>query len=75
MVTPVMELTNKVREIATKKEMTFRSFAGQCLLRGLSYDTAKELWNKAEKARGFNPITKQVAAEILGRPVKDVFGD
>jgi hypothetical protein len=75
MVTPVRELTNKVREIAVKKEMTFRQFAGQCLLRGLSYDTAKELWNKAEKTRGFNPITKQVAAEILGRPVKDVFGD
>jgi hypothetical protein len=70
-----MELTNKVREIATKKEMTFRQFAGQCLLRGLSYDTAKELWNKKEKVRGFNPITKQVAAEILGRPIKDVFGE
>jgi hypothetical protein len=70
-----MPMINNVQEIAKKKEMTFRQFAGQCLLRGLSYDTAKELWHKADKSRGFNPLTKQVAAEILGRPVKDVFGD
>jgi hypothetical protein len=75
MVITEMPTKNKVREIATRKEMTFRQFAGQCLLRGLSYDTARQLWIDTEKVRGFNPITKQIAAEILGRPVRDVFGE
>lgn len=71
----IMPPINRVREIAAKKEMTFKQFAGQCLLRGLSYDTARQLWLDIEKQRGFNTLTKQVAADILGRPVKDVFGD
>ena len=71
----VTKQINKVSEIAAKKEMGFREFAGRCMLRGLSYDTAKEAWNKAEKVRGFNETTKTIVAEILGRPIKDVFGE
>jgi hypothetical protein len=70
-----LDQLNMVSEIANKKEMTFQQFAGQCLLRGLSYDTAKNVWEKAYKSRGFNATTKTIVSEILGRPVKDVFGE
>jgi hypothetical protein len=75
METALMTPLNNVREIASKKEMTFQQFAGQCLLRGLSYDTASRVWNKEATARGFNTTTKAIVSEILGRPVKDVFGE
>jgi hypothetical protein len=75
MTMPDTKQLNKVSEIATKKEMTFRQFAGQCLLRGLSYDTAKNVWDNETGERGFNATTKTIVSEILGRSIKDVFGE
>ena len=66
---------NKVSEIATKKEMTFNEFAGRCLLRGLSYDTARNIWKKTPRSHGYNITTKQIVSEIVGRSVRDLFGD
>jgi hypothetical protein len=73
METETMELTNKVQEIATEERMTFNQFAGRCLLRDLSYDTARDIWNNVAGPRGFNDRTKRIVSKILKRPVEDVF--
>ena len=66
---------NNVSEIAKKKEISYEVFLGRCIMRGLSIDTAKDAWNQSYRARGFNKPSKIIIADILGRPVKDVFGD
>ena len=65
----------KVQEFAAERGMVFREFAGRCLLRGLSYDTAVDVWHDKPKVRGYNHTTKTVVAKILHRPVSEVFAD
>jgi hypothetical protein len=77
MVVPVMEpkTKNNVSDIAKKKEISYDEFLGKCIMRGLSIDTAKDAWNQAYRARGFNKPTKSIIADILGREAEDVFGE
>lgn len=69
------ETTNKVQQIATENGMSFNHFAGRCLLRDLSYDTALRVWNNKGQERGFNAGTKMIVSKILKHPVIEVFPD
>jgi hypothetical protein len=75
MVIEAMTQTNKVSEIAKKKELSYEEFLGKCIIRGLSLDTAKAVWRRADRPRGFNKTTRLIVADILGRSVEDVFGE
>jgi hypothetical protein len=65
----------KVQEIAEEMGMTYKEFAGRCLLRKLSYQTAKDVWYGVKGERGYNEGTKMIVAKVLRRPVSEVFPD
>jgi hypothetical protein len=65
----------KVQEIAAEIGMSFNQFAGRCLMRDLSYETAKDIWNGVEGPRGRNSGTKLIIAKVLRRPVTEIFPD
>lgn len=65
--------SNKVQELAAENGLTFREYAGRCLLRGLSYQTAKDVWYKDARKRRYNLTTKTIVARILHRSVDEVF--
>jgi hypothetical protein len=65
----------KVQQAAAELGMTFNQFAGRCLLRDLSYDTARDVWNGNTGDRGFNDRTKRIVSKILRRPINEVFDD
>lgn len=65
---------NNVSEIAEEIGMSYERFLGRCVMKGLSPDTAKALWIKEERARGFFKTTQKAVSEILKRPVEDIFG-
>ncbi len=67
--------TTRVREIAKENELEFLKFAARCMLRGLSYQTAKDVWYGAKKKRGWNTTTKTIVSKILHRPDVEVFPD
>jgi capsid protein len=67
------DATTKVQELAAELGMSFNQFAGRCLLRDLSYDTARDVWNGNTGDRGFNDRTKRIVSKILRRPVEEVF--
>jgi hypothetical protein len=69
------EAKTRVQELAADLGMTFNQFAGRCLLRDLSYDTARDVWNGNTGDRGFNDRTKRIVSKILRRPVNEVFPD
>lgn len=75
MVIPAVKQSNNVREVAAEIGMSYEQFASQCVLKGLSVDTAKALWYKAERERGYFKTTQNIVAGILKKPVEDVFGD
>ncbi len=64
---------NKVSEFAAEMELPFMQFAGRCLMRNLSYQTAKDIWYKTPRKNGYNRTTKAIVARILHRPVDEVF--
>jgi hypothetical protein len=65
----------KVQQLAAERGMAFNEFAARCLLRNLSYETAKDLWYGVQKKRGFNPTTKAIVAKIFHRPIEEVLPD
>jgi hypothetical protein len=67
--------SNRVKELAQAKGLGFLKFAGKCMLVGLSYDSAKDLWEGKFKKRGWNGSTKMIVAGILHRPIAEVFPD
>jgi len=69
------ETKTRVREIAEESDLDFLHFAARCMLRGLSYQTAKDVWYGADKKRGWNTTTKALVAKVLRRPVAEVFDD
>ena len=68
---------NNAREIADEIGMSYERFVYRCTTKGLSADTAKAEWNKkdAERERGFFKTTKNIIADILHRPVSEIFPD
>ena len=64
-----------IREIAAETGMSFNQFAGRCLMRDLSYETAKDIWNGEPRDRGYNSGTKLIVSKVLRRPVAEVFPD
>ena len=66
---------NNAREIADEIGMSYERFVYRCTTKGLSIDTAKAVWNKAERERGFFKTTKNIVADILHRPVAEIFPD
>ena len=71
--TPAKSTPNNIQKIAAKRGLSFRHFAGHCLLNDLSYDTARAAWQQREKTKGYNPSTQKIIASILKAEVKDVF--
>jgi hypothetical protein len=67
--------TTRVKEIAKESDLDFLKFAARCMLRGLSYQTARDVWYGAKKQRGWNAPTKAIVAKVLRRPVNEVFDD
>jgi hypothetical protein len=67
--------TYKVRTIAEEIGLSFNHFAGKCMLAGLSYDIAQNLWKGDDRIRGFNDRTKRIVSKILRRPINEVFDD
>jgi hypothetical protein len=65
----------KVQEIAEALEMDFKHFAARCMLRDLSYQTAKDVWYGVKGDRGYNAGTKLIVAKVLRRPVAEIFPD
>jgi hypothetical protein len=65
----------RVQEIAAEQDMEFLQFAARCMLRGISHQTAKDVWYGAKKERGWNRTTKAIVAKVLRRPVSEVFPD
>jgi|WetSurMetagenome_2_1015567.scaffolds.fasta_scaffold1171097_1 hypothetical protein len=72
--TPAKTTPNNIKALANKRGMTFREFAGHCLLAGLSYDTARDAWYQVKKQKGYNPLTQATIAKVLDAEVRDVFG-
>lgn len=66
---------NNVREIAMEIGMSYEQFLANCILKGLSIDTAKALWTKEERERGYFKTTQNIIAEILKKSVAEVFGE
>lgn len=75
MVIPAVKQENNVREIAAEIGMSYEKFLSECVLKGLSVDTAKALWYKAERERGYFKTTQNIVADILKKSVSEVFGD
>jgi hypothetical protein len=74
MVTLMAELkTTRVQEIADEQGLEFLKFAARCMLRGVSYQTARDVWYGAKKRRGWNPTTKALVSKVLKSPVDEVF--
>jgi hypothetical protein len=71
----MIETKSKVREIAAETGMSFNQFAARCLMRDLSYETAKDIWTGVERPRGYNSGTKLIIAKVLRRPVDEIFPD
>jgi hypothetical protein len=69
------ETKSKVQQIAEESGMKFNEFAARCLLRNLSYETAKDVWYGKDRPRGYNAGTKVIIAKVLRRPVNEVFDD
>lgn len=69
------ETKSVIRQMAEESGMKFNEFAARCLLRDLSYETAKDIWNGDERPRGYNSGTKLIIAKVLRRPVSEVFPD
>jgi hypothetical protein len=68
--------TTNAREAAREIGVVdFRHFAARCMLRGLSYQTARDIWYGAKKKRGWTPHTQATVAKILRRPVSEIFDD
>jgi excinuclease UvrABC nuclease subunit len=65
--------SNNVKRIAEERKMTFGRFAGVCLDKGLSYDTAKNMWDRKDKVNGWSGTVKALVSKILRHPVEDVF--
>jgi hypothetical protein len=65
--------TTKVQEIAKENGLEFLQFAARCMLRGISYQTARDVWYGAKKRRGWNKTTMAHVAKALRRPVEEVF--
>jgi hypothetical protein len=65
--------TTRVQEIANEQGLEFLKFAARCMLRGISYQTARDVWYGAEKRRGWNKTTMAHVARVLRRPVAEVF--
>jgi hypothetical protein len=63
----------RVQELAAEIGMSYGVFIGRCLDKGLSFDTANDVWNGKEGRRGFNQLTENTVAKILRRPVNEVF--
>jgi hypothetical protein len=74
MVLPEVKQENNVREIAMEIGMSFDKFKARCIEKGLSIDTAKALWFKAERDRGYFKTTRNLVADILKKPVEEIFG-
>jgi hypothetical protein len=67
--------TTRVQEIAAEQDIEFLKFAARCMLRGVSYQTARDVWYGAKKRRGWNKTTQSIVAKILRRPVAEIFPD
>jgi hypothetical protein len=67
--------TTRVQEIAAEQKLEFLKFAARCMLRGVSYQTARDVWYGKKKQRGWNPTTKTLVSKVLRRPVDEVFPD
>ncbi len=67
--------TTRVQEIAAEQDLEFLKFAARCMLRGVSYQTARDVWYGAKKRRGWNKTTMAHVARVLRRPVNEVFPD
>jgi hypothetical protein len=67
------ETKTRVQEIAEDMGLNFKTFAARCMLRDLSYQTAKDIWNGVKGERGYNAGTKIIVAKVLRRPVAEVF--
>jgi hypothetical protein len=65
----------KVQEIAAEQGIEFLQFAARCMLRGISHQTAKDVWYGADKKKGWNTTTKTIVSKVLRRPVSEVFPD
>jgi hypothetical protein len=65
----------KVQEIAEEMGLDFKKFAARCMLRDLSYQTAKDIWGGVKGSRGYNAGTKMIVAKVLRRPASEVFPD
>jgi hypothetical protein len=67
--------TTKAQEIAAEQDVKFLKFAARCMLRGISYQTAKDVWYGAKKKRDWNVTTKAIVSKVLRRPVSEIFPD
>jgi hypothetical protein len=65
--------TTKAKDAAEEIGLDFRHFAARCMLRGLSYQTARDIWYGAKKERGWNPHTQATVSKVLRRPVDEIF--
>jgi hypothetical protein len=75
MVMAEIQQVNNVRKIAEEGGKSYAWFVGRCIAKGLSVDTAKALWDNEERQRGYFKTTKNIVADILKRPIEDIFGE
>lgn len=75
MVMVEIKQVNNVREIAEENGKTYDWFKLRCQAKGLSLDTAKALWDKEPRDRGYFKTTKNIVADILKCPIEDIFGE
>jgi hypothetical protein len=65
---------SRVQKIAAENGMSFNQFAARCLLRDLSYETARNVWyGRKVGDRGYTSGTKLIVSKVLRRPVAEVF--
>jgi hypothetical protein len=68
------DIKSRVQRIAAENGMSFNQFAARCLLRDLSYETARNVWyGRKVGDRGYTSGTKLIVSKVLRRPVAEVF--
>jgi hypothetical protein len=65
-----MTKTKTVRQLAEDRGWTFDYFTAQCLMNGIKYDVAYEVWNGYQ--RKHRDVTKNAIARVLGVDAKDI---
>jgi hypothetical protein len=70
----MVDTKSRVQKIAAGNGMSFNQFAARCLLRDLSYETARNVWyGRKVGDRGYTSGTKLIVSKVLRCPVAEVF--